>query len=122
MRTSSPRSVLNAEPRARACDDAPVSSLLCSRETTSGRHAASAEARLLRWSMGRWMAPHGLQSGYCALSGAKSTIALAFSTDGTYFASTHGDHTVKARRVASPAAGAPVHMLKPARARVATGV
>ncbi|EOD29227.1 hypothetical protein EMIHUDRAFT_203781 [Emiliania huxleyi CCMP1516] len=68
------------------------------------------------------MAPHGLQSGYCALSGAKSTIALAFSTDGTYFASTHGDHTVKARRVASPAAGAPVHMLKPARARASRQV
>jgi len=28
---------------------------------------------------------------------AKSTIALAFSADGEYFASTHGDHTVKVR-------------------------
>mmetsp|Transcript_25545 Transcript_25545/g.70515 ORF Transcript_25545/g.70515 Transcript_25545/m.70515 type:complete len:461 (-) Transcript_25545:1264-2646(-) len=41
------------------------------------------------------MTSHGLSSGYCELAGAKSTIALAFSADGTRFASTHGDHTVK---------------------------
>lgn len=32
---------------------------------------------------------------------AKSTIALAFSADGEYFASTHGDHTVKVFRCAT---------------------
>lgn len=75
--------------------DLPIPQLLRARETGGGRRGKRAESDVLRWTMGRWMAPNGLASGYCQLTEAKSTIALAFSADGTHFASTHGDHTVK---------------------------
>lgn len=99
MRTSSPRSVLaRADERQGKVSGLPhrsISALLHARETSTGKRAVRADAEVLRWTMGQWMASRGLTSGYCGLSEAKSTIALAFSADGTRFASTHGDHTVK---------------------------
>jgi hypothetical protein len=99
MRTSSPRSVLARDDerpsKMAGMPHRSIGALLQARETGSGQSAARADAEVLRWTMGRWMSSRGLSSGYCELSGAKSTIALAFSADGTRFASTHGDHTVK---------------------------
>ena len=52
--------------------------------------------QLLRWAAAEWLQAPVRSSEYCRLNPeAKSTIALAFSTDGVLFASTHGDHTVK---------------------------
>lgn len=57
------------------------------------------ELQLLRWAAGEWLQAPMRSSSYCKLNPeAKSTIALAFSTDGMLFASTHGDHTVKVFR------------------------
>ena len=57
--------------------------------------SAQLKREMLEWSMGRWMREPALTDAYCSISDAKSTIALAFSTDGELFASTNGDHTVK---------------------------
>ena len=58
--------------------------------------------QLLRWAAGEWLQNPVRSSAYCKLNPeAKSTIALAFSSDGVLFASTHGDHTVKVFRCAT---------------------
>ena len=60
------------------------------------------DMQFLRWAAGEWLEKPIRSSSYCKLNPeAKSTIALAFSTDGVLFASTHGDHTVKVFRCAS---------------------
>ena len=69
-----------------------VHSLLFQRELTGRRRT-----NLLLWSR-ELMYGSGRSASYIPLpETAKSTIALAFSADGEYFASTHGDHTVKVR-------------------------
>ena len=69
-----------------------VHSLLFQRELTGRRRSD-----LLLWSR-ELMYGSGRSASYIPLpETAKSTIALAFSADGEYFASTHGDHTVKVR-------------------------
>ena len=69
-----------------------VNSLLFQRELTGRRRSD-----LLLWSR-ELMYGSGRSASYIPLpETAKSTIALAFSADGEYFASTHGDHTVKVR-------------------------
>ena len=73
-----------------------VHSLLFQRELTGRRRSD-----LLLWSR-ELMYGSGRSASYIPLpETAKSTIALAFSADGEYFASTHGDHTVKVRRLLS---------------------
>ena len=67
--------------------------LLMERERGS---SPNVEMQLLRWAAGEWLQAPMRSSAYCKLNPeAKSTIALAFSSDGVLFASTHGDHTVK---------------------------
>ena len=69
-----------------------VHQLLYNRELTGRRRR-----NLLLWSR-ELMYDSGRAASYIPLpETAKSTIALAFSADGEYFASTHGDHTVKVR-------------------------
>ena len=64
--------------------------------------STSLDMQFLRWAAGEWLERPIKSSAYCKLNPeAKSTIALAFSTDGVLFASTHGDHTVKVFRCAS---------------------
>lgn len=73
-----------------------VHSLLFQRELTGRRRT-----NLLLWSR-ELMYGSGRSASYIPLpETAKSTIALAFSADGEYFASTHGDHTVKVFRCAT---------------------
>lgn len=56
------------------------------------------EIEMLRWAAVQWGRQPIVSSEYCKLNAeAKSTIALAFSGDGSLFASTHGDHTVKVK-------------------------
>ena len=60
------------------------------------------DMKILRWAASSWLEKPIHSSSYCKLNPeAKSTIALAFSTDGVLFASTHGDHTVKIFRCAT---------------------
>ena len=67
-----------------------MNSLLFQRELTGRRRSD-----LLLWSR-ELMYGSGRSASYIPLpETAKSTIALAFSADGEYFASTHGDHTVR---------------------------
>jgi len=104
-RTGSPRSVVHAERSdrddARHCSSRHfprvrnVATLLADRQISRGNRASRAGAELLRWSVGQWMRCVHQSSAYCTIESAKSTIALAISHDGVYFASTHGDHTVK---------------------------
>jgi hypothetical protein len=64
--------------------------------------SAQLDMQILRWAAGEWLDKPIRSSSYCKLNPeAKSTIALAFSTDGVLFASTHGDHTVKVFRCAT---------------------
>jgi hypothetical protein len=70
-----------------------VTSLLFERERGPTPHL---DMTLLRWAASAWLDKPIHSQSYCKLNPeAKSTIALAFSTDGVLFASTHGDHTVK---------------------------
>ena len=68
-----------------------------------GLHAPErSRAPLLSWSSEQWMRRPMETSAYFKLNvEAKSTIALAFSGDGEYCASTHGDHTVKVFKCAT---------------------
>lgn len=76
-------------------------SLLFGRELTGSRRQD-----LLSWSREvMYDGEGGRLASYIPLpETAKSTIALAFSADGEYFASTHGDHTVKVRAAPGPPA------------------
>jgi len=76
----------------------PIISLILARELGSGRQKPSVDAQIVRWSIHRWMRRPAQSSAYCEIGPAKSTIALALSSDGEYFASTHGDHSVKVFR------------------------
>ena len=70
-----------------------VTAMLAERER---RPTAAMDMSILRWAASSWLDKPIRSSSYCKLNPeAKSTIALAFSTDGVLFASTHGDHTVK---------------------------
>ena len=52
------------------------------------------DMQILRWAAGQWLDKPIQSSSYFQLNPeARSTIALAFSSDGCLFASTHGDHT-----------------------------
>ena len=68
-----------------------------------GLHAPErSRAPLHSWSSEQWMRRPMETSAYFKLNvEAKSTIALAFSGDGEYCASTHGDHTVKVFKCAT---------------------
>ena len=72
-----------------------LQSLLFEREVSGSRRQ-----HLLSWSREvMYDGEGGRSASYIPLpETAKSTIALAFSADGEYFASTHGDHTVKVAR------------------------
>ena len=76
-----------------------VLALLSDRERGS---SPALDMKILRWAASSWLEKPIHSSSYCKLNPeAKSTIALAFSTDGVLFASTHGDHTVKIFRCAT---------------------
>lgn len=70
-----------------------------SKQNPSSTRTKSDAPRDARHSLRSWVEIESLQhlaAKYCSLvPPPKSTIAIAFSSDGTKLASTHGDHTVK---------------------------